>query len=172
MQCYPQFPVHQNALYLPPTPSVYAAPLITRRMCKQKTHTLPIMRPPNRLRQRRTNIHHPQKPTPLNLIPQRHRIRHHHPTQPTAIQRLNRVPAQDSMRDDGHYFLCAVREQRLCGFDERPARVGHVVDEDGAFCCDGANEHHAGYFVGARAFFVDEGEGEVEAVGDTCCSDS
>lgn len=61
-------------------------------MRKQKTHTLPIMRPTNRLRQRRTNIHNPQPLTPLPLIPQRHRIRDHNPTQLTPIQRLDRIP--------------------------------------------------------------------------------
>jgi hypothetical protein len=51
--------------------------LIRRRMRKQKTHTLPIMRPPNRLRQRRANIHNLQLLTSLHLPLHGHRIRYH-----------------------------------------------------------------------------------------------
>ena len=63
------------------------------------------------------------------------------------------------MSDNGDDFTRAVRHDCLSGFHERAARVGHVVDED-----------HAGDFVGAGALFVDEGEAEVEAVGDGGCS--
>jgi hypothetical protein len=139
-------------------------------MRKQKAHTLPIMRPPNRLRQRRTNIHNPQQPTPLYLITQRHRIRDHHSTQPAPIQCFNRISTQDSMGDDCHDFARFVHHYRFGGFDERAAGVGHVVDKDGDFVLDVADEHHAGDFIGARALFVDKGEAEVEAVGDGGCS--
>jgi hypothetical protein len=40
-------------------PNAQNPPLVTRRMRKQKAHTLPIMRPPNSLRKRRANIHNP-----------------------------------------------------------------------------------------------------------------
>jgi hypothetical protein len=63
-----------------------------------------------------------------------------------------------------------VRHDCFGRFDERAARVGHVVDEDGDFVLDVADEDHAGDFVGARALFVDEGEAEVKAVGYGCCS--
>jgi hypothetical protein len=66
---------------------------LRRRVRKQKTHTLPIMRPSNRLRQRWTDIHDPQLLASLNLLSQWDRIRNHHPTQLTLIQRLDRVPA-------------------------------------------------------------------------------
>jgi len=74
------------------------------------------------------------------------------------------------VRDDSDDFASFVRDERLGGFGERAAGVGHVVDEDAGFVFDVADEDHAGDFVGAGALFVDEGEAEVEAVGYGCCS--
>ena len=74
------------------------------------------------------------------------------------------------MGHDGDDLARFVRHYRFGGFDQSAARVGHVVDEDGDFVLDVADEDHAGDFVGARALFVDEGEAEVEAVGYGCCS--
>lgn len=50
--------------------------------------------------------------------------------------------------------------------DWRTARVGHVVDEDGAAVAHVADEHHAVDLVGALALLVDEREVDVQAVGD------
>ena len=74
------------------------------------------------------------------------------------------------MRDDSDHFPRFVAHDSFCGFDERAACVCHVVDEDRDLVLDVADEDHAGDFVGARALFVDEGEAEVEAVGNGCCS--
>lgn len=143
-------------------------------MRKQKTHTLPIMCPPNRLRQRRTNIHNPQlalllpSPQPLILITQRHRIRHNQCLQFTIINHLNRITTQYTMGDDGEDFFCAFADQGCGGFGERAAGIGHIVDEDAGFADYLSDEGHFGDFVGARAFFVDYGEGEVETVGYGC----
>jgi len=133
-----------------PLPSLFPSPIasyertsLRRRMRKQETHTLPIMRPPNRLRQRGTDIHNPQPLAPLPLIPQRHRIRNHDSAQLTPVQRLDRIPAQDPMRDDGNDLASFVRHDRLGGFDERAACVGHIVDEDGNLVLDVADENHA-----------------------------
>ena len=100
----------------------------------------------------------------------RDRVRHYDPTQPTPIERLYRISAQDPVRDDSDNFVCAVRHYGVSGFDKGPASVGHVVYEDGYFVADVADEDHAGDFVGTVAFFVDESEVEVEAVGDGGCS--
>ena len=133
-------------------------------MTKQKTYTLPIMRPPTRLRQSGTNIHNLQHRTPLLLPTQRHRIRNHNPTQPTRIQRPYSLSAQNPMRDNRHHFGRALVDERLGRFDQGAARVGHVVDDDGDFGRDGADEGHGGDFVGPFALFVDDGEGAVEFV--------
>lgn len=125
-------------------------------MPKQITHALPIMRPPTRLRQRRTDINRLQLVTHFLFLSMRHRIRHHHPAQQAPIQRLNRFPAQDPVRHDRDDFLgVPVVDQCVGGFYQSTAGVGHVVDEDGGFPGDGADEDHARYFVRAGAFLVD-----------------
>lgn len=139
-------------------------------MRKQIRNTLPIMRPPTRLGKGRTNIHRLQPITKRLLLLMRHRIRHHDSTKLTPVQRLDGIATQDAVRDDSHDFFGAVLHHGVGGFDERAASVGHVVDEDGDAVLDVADEHHAADFVGAGAFFVDEGEAEVEAVGYGCCS--
>lgn len=111
---YPIFP-HANAKSKPLTSSLFFKPssrhsnfpvstnrsfilfyfvrlhLLSRRMPKQKTHTLAIMRPPTGLRQRRRNINRLQLLTHALLLLVRHRVRHHHPTELTLIERLDRV---------------------------------------------------------------------------------
>lgn len=74
------------------------------------------------------------------------------------------------MRDDRHDFASAMIEASLGGFDKGAAGIGHVVDKNGHFVADVADEGHFGNFVGAGALFVDEGEVEVEAVGYGGCS--
>lgn len=129
------------------------------------------MRPPQTLRQGGTDINRLQSRTPLLLLRMRHRIRHHHPRQLTAIQRLDGVPAQDAVCDDGDDLLGAVGHDGVGGFDEGAAGVRHVVDEDRDLAADVADEGHFGDFVGTGALFVDEGEVQVEAVGYGGCSD-
>jgi hypothetical protein len=133
-----------------PLPSLFPSSIVShartslrRRMRKQETHTLPIMRPPNRLRQRGADIHNPQPLAPLPLIPQRHRIRNHDSAQLTPVQRLDRISAQNPMCDDGDDLASLVRHDGLGSFDERAACVGHVVDEDGDLVLDVADENHA-----------------------------
>ena len=135
-------------------------------MRKQKAHALPIMRSPNRLGKCRTNIHNPQSRTRLNLLPKRNRIGNHDPAQLTPVQCLNRIPAQNSMSDDSNDFPSSMVHDCFGGFDKRAACVSHVVYENCDFVLDVSDEDHAGDFVRAGAFFVDEGEAEVEAVGD------
>ena len=95
----------------------------------------------------------------------RHRVRHHEFLQLTLVQLLARIPAQNTMRNNRDGFLGAVLHHHLRSLDQRAARIGHVVDDDGDAVRDVADEDHLGDFVGARALFVDEGEAEVEAVG-------
>lgn len=69
------------------------------------------------------------------------------------------------MSDESEHRLCSTREQVLSGECERPARVGHVVDEDGSFAFDVTDEDHASNFVGLFTLLVEEGEIEVEGGG-------
>ena len=70
------------------------------------------------------------------------------------------------MRDQGNDFFGSVRHDGVGGFHKRAARVRHVVNNDGDFIFDVADENHSRDFAGPGTFFVDEGELEVEAVGD------
>jgi hypothetical protein len=74
------------------------------------------------------------------------------------------------MSDDSDNFARTVRHDCLSGLDQSAACVGHIVDENGNSVLNIADKDHTGDFVGAGALFVDEGEAEIEAVGDGGCS--
>lgn len=141
-------------------------------MLKEERHTLSIMRPPTRFRQlhhsqptlspptvshtyRRTNINRLQPRTQFLLLLMRHRIRDDQLREPTVVQRLDRIPRQDAMRDDRNRLAGAMVHDHIGGFDEGPAGVGHVIYDDGDAVRDVADEDHATDFVGAGALFVD-----------------
>ena len=128
------------------------------------------MRSPTSLRQGGTNINSLQLPTALLLLLMRHSIADNKPAELAIIDDLDRIAGQDAVGDDGEDLSRAVVHDRVGGFGQRAARVGHVIDEDGDLVFDVADEDHARDFVGALALFVDQGEGEVEAVGYCCCS--
>lgn len=128
--------------------------LIRRRMRKQKADTLTIVRPPDGLRQRRTNIHNPQSLTPLLLISKWNSVCDNHSAQLTLVECLDCVAAQDTVGYDRYDLSRAVVHDCFCGFDKRATRIGHVVDENGDFVLDVTYEYHAGDFIGAGALFV------------------
>jgi len=74
------------------------------------------------------------------------------------------------MGNNSDDFTGFMRHDCFGCFDEGAAGIGHVVNEDGDFVFDIADEDHAGDFVGTGTLFVDEGEAEVETVGDGGCS--
>lgn len=130
-------------------------------MLEQKTHALPIVRPPARLRQRRADIHRLDAVAPPLLVLVRHRVRHHHLAQLARVQLLDRVPRQDPVRHDGDGLARAPLHHDVGGLGQRAARVCHVVDYDGDFVRDVADQDHARDFAGAGALLVDEGEVQV-----------
>jgi hypothetical protein len=48
-----------------------------------------------------------------------------------------------------------MKSQRLSCFRKRAASISHIVDENGDFAMDCADESHFGDFVCAETFFVD-----------------
>lgn len=128
------------------------------------------MRPPTSLRQRRTNIYRLNLVAGLFLLRMRHGIRHNQTTQTAIIQIADSVARKNGVGYDGIDFLCAVLHYGVGCLDEGAACIGHVVDDDGDFVLDVADEDHAGDFVGPGALFVNKCELEVEAVGDCSCS--
>jgi len=72
--------------------------------------------------------------------------------------------------DDGKDACGACLGEVLCGERQCAACVGHVVDKDGHFVFDGADEDHARHLIRLLAFFVEDGEIGADAVGDGCCA--
>ena len=70
------------------------------------------------------------------------------------------------MRDDGDDLLCTMMHDGIGGFDERAARVGHVIDENGNLTVDVTDEDHPRDFVRASSLLVDQGEAKIETVCD------
>lgn len=139
-------------------------------MRKQETDRLAIMRPPTGLRQRRTDIYRLNFVASVLLLRMRHGIRNNQTTQTAVIQITDSISRENGVGHDGIDFLCAVLHNGVGCLDERAACIGHVVHDDGDFVLHVTDEYHSGDFVGPRAFFVDECELEVEAVGDCSCS--
>ena len=82
----------------------------------------------------RTNINNPDLLAHSFLPEQGHRVRDHNRTQcVTRIQLLDRVAAEDPVRDDADYLRGAVGGEYGGGRAERAAGVGHVVDKDAGF---------------------------------------
>ncbi|KAI3488192.1 hypothetical protein L1887_47731 [Cichorium endivia] len=96
----------------------------------------------------------------------RKRVGHNELLQARVGDALQCRSRQDAVRDNGQHALGTVLDELLRGEVERTARVGHVVDEDGHFALDVADEHHARYLVGALALLVEERKVELETVGE------
>lgn len=71
------------------------------------------------------------------------------------------------MRDDRYYLLRAIRHEHVGSLNERAAGVCHVVDQDRDAAVDVADERHARDFVRLGPLLVDQGEVEVETVGES-----
>lgn len=139
-------------------------------MREQEANRLAIMRTSTSLRQRRTDINRLDLIAGLFLILMRDGIRRDESAESAAVEVLDGFPRENAVDDDGVDLAGAVLHDGVGGFDEGAAGVGHVVDDDGDLVLDVADEDHAGDFVGTSAFFVDEGELQVEAVCDGGCS--
>ena len=135
-------------------------------MAKQKTHTLAVMRPPARLGDGGRDVDGPQLLTAFLLVVMRHRIRHHQLAEFALLDHLAGVAREDRVRDDGDHLLRVVCLQRLRRFGESAAGIRHVIHKDRDFVRDVADEDHTGDFVRAGTFLVNEGEIEVETIGD------
>jgi len=103
-----------------------------------------------------------------NLVLQRDSICHHELLQSALVDHLEGGSAEDTVRHDGEDAGRALVEQVARGKAERAAGVGHVVHEDGNFALDGPDEDHPRDFVGLFALLVEEGEVDVEPVGNGC----
>ena len=76
------------------------------------------------------------------------------------------LACEDAVRHDGIDLGRAGLAQLLGRLADRHARVGHVVDHDGNVVIDVADEGHGGELVALPPHVVDDGEVDVELVGD------
>lgn len=124
------------------------------------------MCPPHSLRQRRTHIHLVYLPTRLRMLWQRQSIRHNQPIQLTVLDHLDGRSAQETMRHDSNALFSALLLENGGRQSQRAARVGNIVDQYRGLARHVAYQYHPAYLVCYLALFVDDGEVNVEAVGD------
>lgn len=86
------------------------------------------------------------------------------------VQLLDGVAREDAVGDDGNGAAGSVVDDDLGGLAQGAAGVGHIVNNDGDLAAHVADQNHARDLVGAGALLVDQGEAEIETVGDRGCS--
>lgn len=124
------------------------------------------MSPSDSLCQRGAHVYDAQLAAALHLVAEGDRVGDDDLAQAALVEDIDGVAAEDAVGDDGDDLAGAVIFHRLGGLGQRPAGVGHVVDEDGDLVHDVSDEHHAPDDVGSGALLVDESETPVQAVGD------
>lgn len=133
-----------------------------------------MMDPPDRLRKNITHLQHLQLRTPRLVLRLVHGIRHNDLIQRARIDPIDRIPAQDAVRDERKDLRRALLLEQLGCARNRVGGIGQVVDEDSGAVRDVADEHHGGVLavvdLGGAALFVDEGKGHAEGVGDGGCA--
>lgn len=135
-------------------------------MAEEKRDTLAVMSPPAGLGECGADVDRLELVALVLLAAMGHRVGDDDSAQTATVERLDSVAAKNAVRDDGHHLTRAVLHDRVGGLDQRATGVGHVVDQDGDSVLDVAHQHHAGDFVRTRPLLMDQGEAQVEAVGD------
>lgn len=136
-------------------------------MREEEAHTLSIVRPSYRLGQRGADIYDLQAiPQQLLLLAQGYGVGDNERFQFAALDDVDSIATKNSVGYNGHDLLGAVRDERRRRLGERAAGICHVVHEDAGHVLDGPDEDHARDLVRPSAFLVDEGKGEVQAIGD------
>lgn len=132
------------------------------------------MHPPYRLRKYIAHLQDLQLRTPRLMLRLIHRIRDNYLIQRTGINPLNRIAAENAVRNQRIHLRRALLLQQLRGARNGVGGIGQVVDEDGGAVRDVPDEHHGGVLaVGDLCWaplFVDEGKGHAEGVGDGGCA--
>lgn len=135
-------------------------------MRKQVRNTLSVVRPPDGLGQRPADVDDLELGAPLQLVAQGHRVGDDDLGQHALVDVVDGRAAEDAVGHDGDDLARLVLLDDGRGLGKGAARVGHVVDQDADLVDHVADQHHAADLVGPGALLVDQGEGEVEAVGE------
>jgi hypothetical protein len=120
----------------------------------------------NDLGQYQTDIDDLDLVTRRGLVRLRNRIRHDQLLQPAILNDLERRPTEDPMGDDGVYLGSTFLEQSFGSESKGTTGICHVIDEDGDLASNGTDEDHTGDLAGLFTFLVEEGEFDVESIGD------
>lgn len=141
-------------------------------MREQIADALSIVRPSDRLCNRRTDVDHPDLRAPLQLVTKRYRVGHNDPGQAALVECFDSIARQDAVRDNRQNLRGAVVLYCLRGLGQRSACIGHIIHENCDLVLHVADEHHAPDLVRPRSLLVNECEGPVETIGDGRCSAS
>lgn len=112
----------------------------------------------------------------LNLIAQLllfgvgNSVGNHQTFQAAAVQVLNGLAGQDAVNNDGVDLLGTVLHDSVGGLDKGTTGIGHVIDDDGNLVLDATDEDHARDLVRAGTLLVNEGELQIETIGDGGCT--
>lgn len=139
--------------------------ILRNSMREQETDRLAIMRPPASLRQRGADINSLDLVASFLLLLVRNGVGDDQAVEAAAVQILDGLAGQNAVDDDGVDFLGTMLHYRVGGLDQRAAGVGHIVDDDGNLVLHVANQDHARDLIRTRALLVDQGELQIEAVG-------
>jgi hypothetical protein len=98
------------------------------------------------------------------------RVRHNDFVQGASVDAIDRIAAQDAVRDERVHLGCAFLLQQLGRACDGVGGVCQIVYEDGRAVCDVAHQHHGRVLavvdLCGSALLVDEGKGHAERVGD------
>jgi hypothetical protein len=98
------------------------------------------------------------------------RVCHNDFVQGAGVDAIDRVAAQDAVRDERVHLGCAFLLQQLCRACDGVRSVCQVIDKDGRAVRDVSHQHHGRVLAVVdlcwSALLVDEGKGHAERVGD------
>ncbi|GMT08247.1 hypothetical protein PENTCL1PPCAC_30422, partial [Pristionchus entomophagus] len=129
-------------------------------------HRLAVVRATNGLGENHRNIDALDLGALLHVVLLRDRVRHHDRLEGRVVQAGEGGATEDAVDAERVHLLCARLDQLVGGEADGATGVGHVIDQDGDLQMDVSDERHLLDLVGALALLVDEGEVDVEAVGD------
>ncbi len=123
------------------------------------------MRSPDRLSQGWRDINSLKLRAHLLLALHWHCVCGDNSAQLRLVDDLACLSREDPVGDQCNNLLCAMCLHGLGSLGQGTASISHIVDKDGDLARDIADEDHAGDLVRTSALLVDEGELEIETVG-------
>ncbi|GMR41166.1 hypothetical protein PMAYCL1PPCAC_11361, partial [Pristionchus mayeri] len=127
---------------------------------------LAVVRATNGLGENHRNIDALDLGALLHVLLLRDRVRHDDGLEGRLVQTLQSRTTANTVDAEGVHLLGSSLDQLIGSEADGAAGVGHVIDQDGDLALDVSDERHLLDLVGTLALLVDEGEVDVETVGD------